>query len=302
MEWLEDFCALAESGNFSRAAEARAIAQPAFSRHIRSLEEWVGVDLFDRSAHPAELTAAGRKFRPLLLQVLADLEAARIKARAAQAQNEASLRIAATHFLSQMFFPGWLARLEQAFPIGPVQTMSDSFQACTDLMAQRRVQFLLCHRQASPPSRMDDLAYPAATLDTDELVPVSAPSREDATRAQHVIGQEETALLLAYGPASGLGRIIEHHLRQLGKTPDRFRETFVAHHATLLRSMALQGRGIAWLPHALVRDDLTQGRLCLAGGPQWHIPVEICLYRQPSELAPVAEQLWAAVTVGACAA
>ncbi len=38
-----------ESGNFSRAAQARSIAQPAFSRHIRSLEEWVGVDLFDRS-------------------------------------------------------------------------------------------------------------------------------------------------------------------------------------------------------------------------------------------------------------
>src|SRR5260370_28406864 len=30
--------ALAESGNFSRAAEARSIAQPAFSRHIRSEE------------------------------------------------------------------------------------------------------------------------------------------------------------------------------------------------------------------------------------------------------------------------
>ena len=39
LEWLEDFLALAETGNFSRAAEARAIAQPAFSRHIRALED-----------------------------------------------------------------------------------------------------------------------------------------------------------------------------------------------------------------------------------------------------------------------
>ena len=45
LEWLEDFLALAETGNFSRAAEARAIAQPAFSRHIRDLEDWVGVDV-----------------------------------------------------------------------------------------------------------------------------------------------------------------------------------------------------------------------------------------------------------------
>ena len=47
LEWLEDFLALAETGNFSRAAEARSIAQPAFSRHIRALEEWVGVDSYD---------------------------------------------------------------------------------------------------------------------------------------------------------------------------------------------------------------------------------------------------------------
>ena len=62
LEWLEDFIALAESGNFSRAAEVRAIAQPAFSRHIRGLEEWDGDDLFDRSAHPAALTGAGQRF------------------------------------------------------------------------------------------------------------------------------------------------------------------------------------------------------------------------------------------------
>src|SRR5437899_7410544 len=54
LEWLEDFLALADSGNFSRAAQVRAIAQPAFSRHIKSLEEWVGVDLFDRSAQRSE--------------------------------------------------------------------------------------------------------------------------------------------------------------------------------------------------------------------------------------------------------
>ena len=71
LEWIEDFLALAETGNFSRAAEARVIAQPAFSRHIRSLEEWVGVDLIDRGAHPVGLTDAGRRFLPLARDVLA---------------------------------------------------------------------------------------------------------------------------------------------------------------------------------------------------------------------------------------
>ena len=291
MQWLEDFCALAETGSFSRAAEVRSIAQPAFSRHIRALEEWVGVELFDRSAHPTELTAAGRKFRPLLLQVLADLEAARIKARLAHAQEAASLRFAATHTLSLMFFPQWLVNLESDMDVGAIQMMSDTFQACEDLMVQRRVQFLLCHRCAQSASRMDELEYPVATLGTDVLVPVSAAAPDDASRPIHTLEGQGSMPLLAYDAASALGRIVQHKLRH---NPDlAMRETFVAPHSVLLRSMALQGRGIAWLPDMLVRDDLAQGRLLRAGEPSWDIPVEICLYRQPNDMSPVAERLWA---------
>src|SRR3954466_7220774 len=61
--WLEDFLALASTGNFSRAAEARNTSQPAFSRRIRGLEEWIGADLFDRSTQPARLTETGEWFR-----------------------------------------------------------------------------------------------------------------------------------------------------------------------------------------------------------------------------------------------
>ena len=56
LSWLDDFAALAASGNFSRAADERHMTQPAFSRRVRALEEWLGVDLFDRSSQPAKLT------------------------------------------------------------------------------------------------------------------------------------------------------------------------------------------------------------------------------------------------------
>ncbi|WP_459782843.1 LysR family transcriptional regulator, partial [Photobacterium sp. R1] len=48
-KWLEDFIVLCEVRNFSRAAKARHITLPAFGRHIKSLEEAVGVQLIDRS-------------------------------------------------------------------------------------------------------------------------------------------------------------------------------------------------------------------------------------------------------------
>ncbi|MNG35374.1 HTH domain transcriptional regulator QseD [compost metagenome] len=49
--------------------------------------------------------------------------------------------------------------------------------------------------------------------------------------------------------------------------------------ADSLKSMALEGLGIAWVPQLSVRAELARGELVVCGGPQWHVPLEIRLYR-----------------------
>ncbi len=298
MEWLEDFLSLAETGNFSRAAQARAIAQPALSRHIRSLEEWVGAELVDRTTHPAELTAAGKSFLPLLKGVLANLEAARIKARAAHDQAAASLRFAATHVLSMYFFPRWLSSLEQKIRLGPVQTMSDSSQSCEDLMLQRRVQFMLCYGHPKAPNRMDEGQYPMRLLGQDLLVPVSACGANG--QALHDLDKGDVLPILGYSDQSGLGRIIRSQLHSMYQEASGrlilqgASIVFTAHNAVLLKTMAMEGRGLAWLPMSLISEELRTGALRACGDARWQIPIEVRLYRQPAEMAPVAEALWKA--------
>jgi LysR family transcriptional regulator, hypochlorite-specific transcription factor HypT len=68
--WLEDFLAIAEEGGFSRAAERRHVTQPALSRRIRALEQWLGTPLFERRTHTLTLTPAGETFRPVAEDVL----------------------------------------------------------------------------------------------------------------------------------------------------------------------------------------------------------------------------------------
>jgi LysR family transcriptional regulator, hca operon transcriptional activator len=79
---LRYFIAVAEEGSLTLAAEKRLhTAQPSLSRQIRDLEYKVGVQLFSRSVHGAELTPAGKAFldhaRLALAQVDAAIEAAR---------------------------------------------------------------------------------------------------------------------------------------------------------------------------------------------------------------------------------
>jgi len=75
------FLAVAESLNFSKAAQQLHIAQPPLSRQIRQLEDELGVELFVRNKHGVQLTKAGHAFldegRKLVVQAGHAAEAAR---------------------------------------------------------------------------------------------------------------------------------------------------------------------------------------------------------------------------------
>ena len=74
---LRYVCAIADTGNFSRAAERCQIAQPSLSQQVLKLEEDLGAKLFDRLGRSVRLTEAGRAFIPHARAVLAEMEVAR---------------------------------------------------------------------------------------------------------------------------------------------------------------------------------------------------------------------------------
>jgi LysR family transcriptional regulator, hydrogen peroxide-inducible genes activator len=74
---LRYFCAIADSGSFSRAARLAHVSQPSLSQQIRKLEDELGARLFDRLGRSVRLTELGRTFLPRARTVLRELEAAR---------------------------------------------------------------------------------------------------------------------------------------------------------------------------------------------------------------------------------
>lgn len=290
LTWLEDFVALAASGNFSRAANARGITQPAFSRRVRTLEDWVGADLFVRSPHGVALSAAGQAFLSGADELIRRMRQLRQDAREAGGRETATLRFAATHALSFTFFPAWMRSVEPGAQAGPVRLISDSMQACEDLMLHGQTQFLLCHHHPLAPGRCPPEQFRSLSVGTDALAPYVAPDAAGGARWRLDADAGELPLL-AYSAESGLGRILRAHRftdRLPGLVP-----VFSAHLAASLLAMACGGRGIAWLPASLAALDVAQGRIVRAGGPEWDIALEICIFRATARQNPAAEAFWA---------
>ncbi len=293
LSWLEDFLALSTSGNFSRAADERHMTQPAFSRRIRALEAWLGADLFDRSGQPATLTDTGQWFVGLangLLQRAARLPA---EAKAVSEANAMTLRIASTHALSLTFMPPWLRGMEAKLPMGPVSLVSDVLPRCEAMLVQGQVQFVLCHSHAKVPRTLSEQSYPCHVVGSDRLIPVSAATKSG--HAKHsLMALKGTASLLSYSPESGIGRILKE-LKGADIESLSRQSVVTAHTASVLRSMVLDGRGVAWLPHSLIADDLARGILVEAASESWHIELEVSLFRDKSPISQAGEAFWVSV-------
>jgi DNA-binding transcriptional LysR family regulator len=290
LDWLRDFLALADEKNFSRAADARHVTQPAFSRRIRALEDWVGTPLFERSAQGASLTPAGVHFRPLAEELMRTLRRAQRETRAVGTRETASLSIAATHALSFTFFPGWIRKHVRLEALGTLNLVSDSMEACEEIMLAGEVDFLLCHYHADAPTRFDPDRFQSVAVGSDTLLPVSAPNAEGYPLWPLVVDLDRQTRLLAYSPASGLGRILAAH-QVTGSQAPGLDSVFTSHHAATLMSMAREGHGIAWLPQTLIEDDLAFGRLVRAGAEEAAIAVEIRLFRSTDAKNSAANEL-----------
>src|SRR5210317_2069621 len=70
LKWLEDFLWLCDTRNFRVSSQRRCVSQPAFSRRIKTLENWLGAELIDRTVQPVKLTNAGEVFKPVALEIV----------------------------------------------------------------------------------------------------------------------------------------------------------------------------------------------------------------------------------------
>src|ERR1700739_4483683 len=112
---LRYFCAVADSGSFSRAAEHSHVSQPSLSQQILKLEAELGARLFDRLGRSVRLTDAGKSFLPRARAVLRELEAARGDGSESKDSVSGHISVGVIPTVAPYFLPPLLASFSRRF-------------------------------------------------------------------------------------------------------------------------------------------------------------------------------------------
>lgn len=289
LKWLEDFLSLCETGNFRISSEHRCVSQPAFSRRLKSLEDWVGAKLIDRSGQPAKLTEAGEVFRPVAQEIarLANQSRSDIK------EIKSKIRFSTLSTLAQFFIPEWLNGLQsltepKAFS---VRSGYGSVGQYLNALEQGKVDFFVGYEDPSGEILNDTARFCSLQLGTEILVPVVNPDKNG--KPEYWLPSAAPGSSIPYLHTYSNPQVwpVTHHL-DVRYSDLTFVPVYESSTAAALREMVLKGYGVAWIPKSIIVDDLESGALVRAATVEDDIVVNIVIYRYKPNSVPGTEKFW----------
>lgn len=296
-KWLEDFLALARTGSFSQSAVERNVTQPAFSRRIKALEEWVGVALIDRSTYPTRLTPAGERFVEAVRAARTSLQTARQELRQVARADRTQLRIAIQHSLASGFLARWLATMPLAKDDLLVRVHADNRHDCVRGLVEGNVDLLVCYTHPDLPLQLDPARYASLTLAADTLMPASRPAADG--RPLHALRgvSGEAVPWLGYPPEAFLGQAVAR-VAGGGASPLALHAVLESALVETLRSAALAGLGAAWLPASLIAGDLNDKSLVRAGPDDLDVHLTVTAYAEHALTTGRLRKVWGSPPAG----
>ncbi|CVG12172.1 transcriptional regulator CynR [Serratia marcescens] len=250
------FLAVAEQGNFTRAAEALHVSQPTLSQQIKQLEDTLGAPLFDRSGRAVRLTDAGEAWMRYARLALQDLDAGARAIHDVATLERGHLRLAMTPTFT-------------AYLVGPaIDAFYRRYPGITlsiEEMAQERIEALLAQ------DRLDlGIAFEMAQSAEVEAAALFSETLELMVGAGHPLAARHRPLTLAewqHLPLALLSgdfatrQFIDRYCTQLGFRPQ------VAVEANALGAIVeivRRGQLATLLPAAIARENRQLKKVALA--------------------------------------
>jgi len=212
LERLRIFHAVVQTGSFTRAAEAVHLTQPGISKHIKALEDELGVVLFDRQPRRISLTQAGEILHEAAQDVASAVAAAERRIQELTGLRGGRLRVGASFPAGLYVLPRVLAAYRKQYPAIETTLAIAMTASIVAKVLDNKLDFGLVSADVHHPKLLS-LAFM-----TDELV-VIVPAEHRWAHRRSIRAQEltdETFIVAARG--AGARAIVEDRLQAKGIT------------------------------------------------------------------------------------
>jgi DNA-binding transcriptional LysR family regulator len=260
---LQMFYASVKEGSFAAASQLLCVSPSAISHAMKSLEEELGCALFRRMGPQVKPTGAAVRLMPMVEDLLARMASMKNALGSFGSRSE-SLVFRIPSSLVGLLPPGMFATFSECFPAA-------------------RLEILVERKEAEDPETDFEIAY-------SDQVPAEQIRRD--------LMREELRMYVA--PFHGLGQQSKITRAEITQSllifPDRMAHALALRHlddgtglrswilpcVTATREVALQGQGIAFLPHWAVGSAVKEGSLVNLKLPGMQLERTCCAWWEPT--------------------
>lgn len=252
LEQLRIFQAVAQTRSFTRAASLVHLTQPGISKHVKQMEQYFGVPLFDRTGRKATLTEAGAILFEATQGIMAIIDVAEMRIEDLKGLRGGRLRLGSSFPVGVYLLPEVLAAFRKRYPAVEVRldiSLSEAIEA--KLLANELDLGLVSHDARDP-------RVVAKAFMTDELIAI-VPENHKWVARRRIKPQDlagETFIVAAQG--AGTRAVVEERLKAQGVV---LRNVFEFGNLEGVKHAVEAGLGISIQVRSVVRREISAGTL-----------------------------------------
>lgn len=251
---LETFITVAELKNFTKAAQALNLTQPAVSNHINQLEKEYNTKLFMRKKKDFTLTNEGkialtyaRRLKALhdkMIQKIADVQT-----------SSSHIKIGITHTSENNNITEVLAQYANQMHNITITIITDSINNLYDMLENYQLDIAIVDGK----KQSGKLNY--LMLDTDYLVCVLSSQHPLAKNSSISLNQLKKENMILRLPSSSTRSLFEATLISINESIDSFNVLLEVDNVSTIKQLVMNNFGVSILPQSVCTKDVKKGKI-----------------------------------------
>jgi DNA-binding transcriptional LysR family regulator len=294
MQWLDDVLVLLEEGILTRAAARRNITQPAFSRRIRSFEDWLGVAVLERGTNRVEISSA-------LVGNEAEIRALVNRIRDLRTRivhfdpSSSTVSIAAQHAPIVSTFPDMTLRAKYHMPSLKIRLRAGNLRDCVTMFLRGETSLLLCYESETAGPLPFGSTVRRALWGIDYLVPVVGGALRYTVKENKDIPADTPSIV--YPDNSYFGEVLNKAQRSFSTQGHSANPVCETAFSSGIKELVLKGIGAGWLPFSMAYREIESGQMISLANRYGKEPLEVAIYADTAnKMAGSLLDVWASRT------